>query len=623
MTNFIVEPPYVLLPWSKVADDTPVRLALVGFTPEGGAGPQLVETGRFAGGRRYLAVVADRANRVSSWLELWIQSPFDLIGTPPAMYGLMDNRALDAEWTQVVEALRTIAPEHVIESGWEAFPTQALAIDLVHGGVFPIVDDQQRPLRLCRDDHRLQTEKRATYSASLERWFESVDEAGKVMWHGGAQPLAQAGAAGTLALNPAAGGMVLRHVPLISLERVTDLFSPVATEADTTPVEGIGGDDYIALEKRAWRSAASILQAPAPFAENDSALALLLVRLKLWEQVVSEVQRYCSRNARPLFNIAMDSFRVEIAEASSLVPGGVSFRARLVQPGAAVVIKVPALGQGFVLAGNATDVSGHGSFGGWSAGPGNIRLSQVVETGGDEARLEGTLEIPELRGNEKPASVWVSVPLGNTAVTFVALIEPEQANARNVRFKATVPNMGSEALARLKRSTAPRLACHYHSLRPTDPAYDVHALGLIGIRLILGADAVRNGLNDDLFDLAAMIPTPCDVAQLATVADAPGLSERMERLLSPDAWNSSSNGGVARELWFAVIRELTEFVTIEEDPQRAFLADDSGRSWMEPLNERLSSLRQLVHHLGGLVVAPRAAHEELARTIYRFVRSER
>jgi hypothetical protein len=72
-----------------------------------------------------------------------------------------------------------------------------------------------------------------------------------------------------------------------------------------------------------------------------------------------------------------------------------------------------------------------------------------------------------------------------------------------------------------------------------------------------------------------------------------------------------------------VIRELTGFVTIDEEPQRAIIADESARTWIEPLNERLSSLRQLIHHIRGLIVAPRAAHEELARTVYRFVRSVR
>jgi hypothetical protein len=324
-----------------------------------------------------------------------------------------------------------------------------------------------------------------------------------------------------------------------------------------------------------------------------------------------------------LFNLTTDSFKVEFADAPNLVPGGVSFRTRLVQPGTAVVVKVPGLGQCFVSAGNAGEVSGDGSFGGWSTGAGNLRLSQVVETGSDQARLEGSLEIPGLRGNETPATLWVSVPLGNMAVTFVAWIEPEQANARNVRFKTTVSNLSGEVLARLKRSTAPRLACNYHILRPTDPACDVHALGLIGVRLVLGSDAVRDGLDDDLFDLAAMIPMPCDVSRLANLAASPGLSERMDRLLSPGAWNSSSDGVIPRELWFAVIRELTGFVTIDEEPQRAIIADESARTWIEPLNERLSSLRQLIHHIRGLIVAPRAAHEELARTVYRFVRSVR
>src|SRR5688572_33207353 len=103
-----------------------------------------------------------------------------------------------------------------------------------------------------------------------------------------------------------------------------------------------------------------------------------------------------------------------------------------------------------------------------------------------------------------------------------------------------------------------------------------------------------------------MIPMPCDVSHLASVAASQGLSERIDRLLSPGAWNASSHGGIPRELWFAVIRELTGFVTIEENPQRAIIAEESARTWIEPLNERLSSLRQLIHHLRGLIVAPRA-----------------
>jgi hypothetical protein len=176
----------------------------------------------------------------------------------------------------------------------------------------------------------------------------------------------------------------------------------------------------------------------------------------------------------------------------------------------------------------------------------------------------------------------------------------------------------------LRNAAAPRRTCQYHVLRPVDPALDIHGLGLIGMRILLTSDpAGLSELEDDVFELAAILPDECSIDQVSTLARSPEIGERLRRLLTPDPWNSGT-GAVPTEVWHAAIRELAAFVGVEEQESLPpSHREDGTATWIEPLAHRVSALRHLCHHVRGLLSAPRTAHEEIARTVHRFVRSRR
>jgi len=163
-------------------------------------------------------------------------------------------------------------------------------------------------------------------------------------------------------------------------------------------------------------------------------------------------------------------------------------------------------------------------------------------------------------------------------------------------------------------------------LRPVDPALDIHALGLIGMRILLANDgALLPELEDDVFELAALIPDECGVDEIALLSESDAVGERAKRLLAAKEWNpGAEEGTIPREVWHATVRELTAFVGIDEqETLPPSHSEDGTPLWITPLANRVLALQRLAFHVRGLLTAPRPAHEEIARAVHRFVRSQR
>ncbi len=636
-----VSSPYVLFSWPAAGanDAAPVRLVVVGINVAGEPA-RLVETARFAGGRRFLAGIADRRDRVLSWLELWVQYPTDLAGTPAGQCGLLTNERLDAAWERIVKSITELAPESIVDSGWAAFPLTALAVDVERRAVVTLgATASGAGFQLCRDDERLQAARLALYGNTLERWFEAKEPGGEPRWCSVEQvnqpdhlrPRANDGApaeAGTLLhLNPAAGGMLLRDFSFLTLggviRRLASVNGPNAEIVAQGDSEDVAGDLAL-LEARFIAEQVAAIPRSKPYHEEENALASLYGRLELWHQLVREVYDQSDRQGVPLLNLTGDSFRVRVGGNED----GISpfrFQAQLVQPSDAFRFEATATQHCFVPLVGFGAVELADGFGGWKAGSGTIRLNQVVETA-DGVKLEGFVEAAGLRGVALPPMLWLVIPGAGTDITFMAALESEQVGPRaSVRFRALIRHFPADALKRLKSGVTSRLTCRFFALRPMDPAIDIHALGLLGIHLLLGGESTQaDELEDDMFDLATLLPSPCDVSDLKLIAESPGISERIVRLLAPAAWITAGNSSaVPADLWLAVIRTLAEFVTVEENLERAFTPDAQDRTWLEGLKQRLVTLGHLVHHTRGLIATPRAAHEEIARAVYRFVRSDR
>jgi len=632
---------WITLGHGTAAETAVVRLALLAREGADGESPALVETRRLAGGRSYLAAVVDLDGRALEWLEFGVQSPQDLADSPAARCGLLSNALLDREWELVVDALKRLSPGAVISSGAFSQDGQFWVVDFDSRTCVALTQTASgAPLVICRDESRLREAKQSSYTTSLERWFCAGSKPGEETWVsasslGDLSALPEGvsakgvGKGPLFPLTPAGGTILLRRLPPVSLEgfvgwlRERGTRDPAAPKTDA-PVEA---DPLLRLER-------SLLDVPAPpsapvvkYFETQAALESFYLRIELWKAVVEETLRVSRMADRPFFDLACDSFRVSPGGYSPLIPPAWSFAVEVIRPGIAAPFDLPGIGTCFVPCGNGVGSPLFERFGGWLEGTGTIRISQATDAGDGQTRLEGSIEGQGLRTGDSQRIVWVQVPIDRQSLTFMASLETDQGAARaGVRFRALVKDIPDALLTKLKSAAAPRRNCQYHMLRPVDPALDIHALGLIGMRILLANDgALLPELEDDVFELAALIPDECGVDEIALLSESAEVGERAKRLLSAKEWNPGADEGtIPREVWHATVRELTAFVGIDEqETLPPSHSDDGTPLWIAPLANRVLALQRLAFHVRGLLTAPRPAHEEIARAVHRFVRSQR
>ncbi|MFO1448467.1 MAG: hypothetical protein U1F61_09950 [Opitutaceae bacterium] len=619
-----------------------VRLALLARDGAEGQVPSLVETRRLAGGRSFLAAVVDLEGRALEWLELGVQSPQDLADSPAARCGLLSNALLDREWTRVVDSLVRLNPDAVLSAGSFASDGQFWVVDFDRGITVPLrAPGGGSAFVICRDETRLREAKRAPYATSFERWFVAEAASAPPVWVSAAEledlttlpatvAAPDAGKGPFFPLNPSGGPLLIRRLPPLSLDgfarwlRSRGTRDPAAPATDAVPADA---DPLARLEFGLLAVPTPPTSPVAKYFEAQAPLESFYLRIELWKSVVEEALRVSRLSDRPFFDLAPDSFRVAPGSPSPLIPAGWTFSVDLVRPGVAAPFELPGFGTCFVPCGNGVGSPLFERFGGWMEGSGTVRISQATDAGDGQTRLEGSIEGQGLRstGNSQRI-VWVQIPMDRQSLTFMASLETEQGAARaGVRFRALVKDVPAAILTQLKSAAAPRRTCQYHVLRPVDPALDIHALGLIGMRILLANDpAVLPELEDDVFELAALIPDDCSVDQIALLAESPEVGERAKRLLSAKEWNPGADDTtIPRELWYATVRELAEFVGVDEqETLPPTHADDGTALWVQPLAARSLALHRLALHVRGLLSAPRPAHEEIARAVHRFVRSQ-
>jgi hypothetical protein len=601
-----------------------------------------------------LAAFVDRDERVREWLELSVQTMRDLADSPALVCGLLTNDLLDSEWQKWVAAARALNPQAFITTSWDRQPPTPWVVDLKKRAIVRLVHAlSQQPFILCRDNASLTSAGRTAYGSSLERWFQTTETSGETKWISQEDLSAEKNEAGSSTLlaategelghayvdfNLSGGQMVLRRYDPIGLESWIDWLrtgtTPPSASAQTTTTETPEGfaEPVHAIEHSILSSSPLRRGSADRFFRDEPALERLHLRVDLWASIVREVHRACTLTTRPFFNLAPDSFRIDAGSASLRVPAGWASRPSVVKPGEAMPIVIAELGTLFVPCGPAWDTSSVERFGGWQLGKGTVRFSQISEAKEGAMRLEGFIDGSGLRDATESTIVWVQLPLDNKTLSFVATLEPEQGavGRAGIRFKASNALVPSQMIARLKNAASPRRSCQYCVLTPVSPTLDLHALGMIGLRILLAPDASSvTELEDDIFELASLLPKTPEISHLDYVATLPETNPRLLRLLSASDWNphpkesANSYAPIPKELWYAVVRELVEFVAVEEHPPATAaheaLENLDSSAWLTPFSARLLSLENLSIHIRGLLTAPRPAQEEIARVIHQFI----
>lgn len=621
--------PLIAVAWGAPAPESWFSLVLLARETGAGGALELVELPPFAGGRRRLAALVDAESHVVEWLECWTQATQGLATASSARAGLLTNLTLDQTWALAIDEFSALRPDTRVAPPAAPASSEAWVVDLESRRLTRLVHPASRqPWRLCRNDAQLAAAGKPAYSGSLERWFSGVNAAGETVWveqdllfdreQAGATLVGlESGGKTGLSFNVSAGHTAFWRLSPLGLEAFADELrgAPRAEPAETSPAETLAEIERSILSTTTRSSPPG----PALFPEAP-ALENLYLRLALWQRAAEEVLRASRAAGRPFFNLSVDSFRVDLLPAGSLLPPAWAFRIGLAKPGQAIPFPGDSSGPLFVAAEGTLVGSAASRFRAPLESAGTLRISQATEAENGQLRLEGILDAAGMRDAAAGSLVCVELPLDGREASFVALVDSDAGGRTGTRFKATTERLSPSAVRELRAAVGPRRNCRLSLLQPVSPAYDVYLLGRVGLRILLASDAAKLGeLEDDFFELAALLPRPSGINHLRYLVDGPELNDRLRRLLEAKAWAAApDSAGLPPELWFAVVHELMEFVAVSDEAEEP-MPGDASPGWLAPLARRCASLSELALHVRGLLCAPQAAHEEISRVVRRFV----
>lgn len=602
---------------------SPLEFALLAYQPEATTPPVLCEMNRSVGLRSYLAAVLDGDRHVFAWFEVVVQVPSDFSVSPAARTGLITNASLDAQWAHAQSIRQALSPASSVKlpDGVTASLSKAWVVDWAERRLRPWTHpDNPTPVELCRDDRVLLREGKPAYTTSLERWFRAGESGPWISHSQLRERIAPSPAPSTsdcLDFTSAAGQLAIYRASPLTLDGfLLALAAPgEAVREDQVDVSQPAAPNSLdEMWRRSFVGTGSTWRGWVPGSE---ALERFYLRLSLWSRLVALVLDHCRASRQPLFNLATDSFRIEIPATHGALPPAWMAEPSLVKPGEVVTLALN--GQTHFVPTSPSNTRRHGHHEvGWKLDTGSVRFTQVFDLAERVVRIEGFLDSPALRHAAAETLIWVELRVRNLPLVFSATIDLEHGLARSgARFRAERVDLPPEILQSLRSAASPKHSCQIALFQPVAATYDVHLLGLIGLRMLLAVDeAGALELSENFFDLAALLPVRSGIEHLKLVAATPEISQHLKRLLSPENWvRGTGHATFPAELWLATLHELLAFITVDGTQV------ETGPDWLGPLVERAESLGQLCTHVRGLLLTPRAAEEEIGRVVHRFTRS--
>ncbi|MCX8155650.1 MAG: hypothetical protein N3J91_04245 [Verrucomicrobiae bacterium] len=183
----------------------------------------------------YLGCQTDRAGRILSFLEVWVQYVSRVQDMPEYLACNLNNRLLDEQWQNVFKTFKQLDPASVIETGFETVHPPGIWFSPQTRRLQYIQDAETgKPWSLCVDNQLLKQAGLPEFDHSLERFmyvpgkgeepvFLALEEGGNV--HPQIQYTSQLIAADFVPFNPQGGFMFCRLLRGVALEHYLDFLS--------------------------------------------------------------------------------------------------------------------------------------------------------------------------------------------------------------------------------------------------------------------------------------------------------------------------------------------------------------------------------------------------------------
>jgi len=630
-----------LVPLSIVRD-AGLRLALA--VNESDSGPLVLALD--ASSTTVLGAIVDVECDPVEWIEIRVQEPLRMVRTAVAAQIGADNAWIDRRWRDEVRLSRDVV-EGLIRTGWEERgPT--LRIDVAARTAESLVDRCGRHGELCDDDSVLKAAGLPAYSSSDRRYlvfrddaveaveFVEVDErAGLAEAEDRSSPLARTGS--SFVWNAARGGVICRRLRPIDLPTYIEVL-------EGRRWGGVG-------DAEASRSIhAALVDASADRATPDNlggflhamtgdpstrVAELLHLKLSLLLDAVETVRAATRATRRPLLNLDAGSFRVAVGSVGRAMPLHWTARAELVRPGAAAQIPLRGVPEGWIVPLLWGDESPYrsGAVAGHPSVRGEIFLERVnfVPDGaaGGVVSMRGTLELRDRVILEPSDLIVARFPRRSKVMEAYLRPARDQSRAGTVVFDSipqVVDSDDAEELRTAQGLVIDRVTCDIV------PAYgstsDLHALGVLGVRLLLGGaqrhlpTAIRLVKQAAKMLAAAEGESGSERASLAGIVAADsGLHEGLAPCWLTESESAADIGfaGIPCETWWEILETVVLPCFSDAGPRWfAATADEaSARADTRILDALAAAVRREVRKTRSLVVVDWTAATEIGLVVAR------
>jgi hypothetical protein len=606
--------------------------------PDPSAG-HLVSLRQMLTGSVLLGCLADAADVVHEWLEIWIERVDELKDSPEGVRRALTNGMVDEAWRDAFRAWGDLDPRAVLRVGWEEQAPPPLFLDPAAMRVVRGRDAAGRVLRLCRDDALLAARGLPTFTGTLHRYLHAPEG-------GPDAPLvpvtrdAPRGAAtaepaepALVPLNAACGLMqVHRHRP-VAYEAFVDVLAGGPWQGlfhGPAPLPLAEPLRELSQSSTAERLAGGHLLL-ARHGQAGRMIEVLHLKLAALAGAVSAVRRFAARAQRPLLCLNAASFRVELPQPGPGLPYLWTASVHLVDPGDAVGLAVPGSDVRYFLRGRGEHASIYRPASGRPAarGTASVRLRRILESKGS-CVIEGTLHTAERLELATRDLLWMRVPVAGSALHLYAHADAEGGMATGeVRFRSVPQQFGAERAAALRPlEGVPIESVPFEVVPLLSAPCDLYALGVLAVRtLLVGPGTTLPVALDETLSLARSVAAHHD--------DAVGLPLRLRGIIEEDPrWMkrlgpqalvqdplepAEALGLVPADLWSAVLSMIVRlFPGIGPDSICRDLGDAPAGGMHKVFDPALEDLQRLLLRARSLIVVDWTANREMHGVIRKF-----